>query len=167
MKFNSENRKEQMSVEVLNNILTSWFSRLRVIPMVRESLINDEDENGDENLDLDDTIGHVVSLSPYIEDSWCNMGAPYITTLSIYEKPHMQHEHSDFPNLHIFIPETVTDLHEFLPTSDEFEVIKENGLSCVVAKVQKKVVYNKETLGLWTRKRAELFPNSRKGIILK
>ena len=135
-----------MSGDQLNAALASWFLRLKGIPGIREI--------SDGIPELDETIGHVIHFSRYMDD-WCELGGGCSTRLSIYKTPDLRYERSSFLELSILIPVEIKDYDLFLPTSDEWEVISKSAISSSVNAVTKKitVAFNQKQLILMSKNR--------------
>lgn len=116
-------------MDVVNSALQSWFDRLAKNLDVSESTYKPED------LSL---YGFIIRFSRYRNHNG-ELSHGFRLRLSIYEPPKFKSMTDGFADVFLLIDKHCTDVHSFLPSSDEYEVIKQCLFQVEIYKIDKKI----------------------------
>ena len=137
--------------EKLNQALSNWFRRLRSIKGIQETsgLLTDEE------LDRSD-VAHIISLQRYI-DHYFELSDGYRHYLSIHHDPKLWSDEDKFPTFSVYIPKSVTDPLDFLPTSEEFDCINDSKITLTMKTLKPivTVTYEENSLRVISKKRLQ------------
>lgn len=137
----------------LNQALSTWFARLRTIPDIKETSGYSNDDEDEEDRKKEN-VAYVIYLRRY-SDPYFEFSDKYRHYLSIQNDPKLDSDKDKFPPLSIYIPKSINDPLDFLPTSEEYDCINDSNITLEMKKLTPIVKYKEERLRVISKRRLE------------